>query len=44
MPRGKAAEGRRNPGRWRLVKIPDPRAASWSAPVLWRFVFGLILR
>ena len=35
--RGKAAEGRRTPKRWRVAEGLASREASWSAPVLWRF-------
>jgi hypothetical protein len=35
--RGKAAEGRRTPRRWREGYGSCVREASWSAPVLWRF-------
>ena len=34
---GKAAEGRRTPGRSREVPSHCGRGASWTAPVLWRF-------
>ena len=36
----KAVEGHRTPRRWRAVRRPVPREASWSAPVLWRFCFA----
>jgi len=39
--RGKAAEGRRTPGRWREGYGPRLREASWSAPVPWRFGHGV---
>jgi hypothetical protein len=35
--RGKAAEGRRTPKRWREFHGSREREASWSAPVPWRF-------
>ncbi len=35
----KAVEDYRSPRRWRVFYAPEPREASWSAPVLWRFGF-----
>ena len=34
----KAVEDRRTPKRWRVIERPAYAIASWSAPVLWRFV------
>jgi hypothetical protein len=37
-PLGKAAEGRRSPRRSAYTETAAVREASWTAPVLWRFV------